>query len=379
MNNIRCQALDGLRGWAALSVVIYHAILAPMVFNRNVGEFLHQDIYSFDFKDLITRCVVAFFNGELAVIYFFILSGALLVRSLEIDSKRNGFFSSCLFFLPKRFFRIYPALFFTIALMFFSLAAMNLLAPEIFKHQDFESALKNIALIQTSYHGASWTLKAEVLAAPFILLYFMIKGKGKISLLTSSVLFAYSLYIFQYPTPEQTMSLFNLWFVYFCAGFLCWELTKTKFIKLIAKSYVIIILIISTMLVRQLTSMNSYNMLYIQVVLCCLVVSALFVTDSGSLFRFLTSRLSIFLGEISYSLYLINVLFMNLFMDVMNYFNFNTHNYLTYGAILFVLTIIPSIPLSIWMEKNIEIKYNNIAKRVFSFKKRLPADEAVIP
>lgn len=59
----RASELDGLRGWAALSVTAYHCVY--MAFADNVP----------DLKNIVTASL---FNGELAVLIFFVLSGDAL-------------------------------------------------------------------------------------------------------------------------------------------------------------------------------------------------------------------------------------------------------------------------------------------------------------
>ena len=85
---IRMKALDSLRGIAALVVVLHHIRL---MYSETPGWIKYSPLR-------------ALFSGESAVIVFFVLSGFVLYFAL--NSKNPGSFWS---FANKRFWRIYPA------------------------------------------------------------------------------------------------------------------------------------------------------------------------------------------------------------------------------------------------------------------------------
>ncbi len=103
----RNHQLDGLRGYAALAVVFFHSIffdptMAGRVLGRDFSELK-------DWYDLLAKLLLIIFNGQTAVVIFFILSGAVLFESLR--QREKGSISSVVGkFLIRRFFRIYPAL-----------------------------------------------------------------------------------------------------------------------------------------------------------------------------------------------------------------------------------------------------------------------------
>ena len=77
----RNNALDGVRGYAALAVGIYHSILC--LHNSNaVEQFLKTPLHDNpNLYHFVTKLLLVIFNGETAVILFFILSGAVLFAS----------------------------------------------------------------------------------------------------------------------------------------------------------------------------------------------------------------------------------------------------------------------------------------------------------
>lgn len=110
-NSRRYETLDALRGLAALSVVFHHVLLSsPLFCTASDGNLMHYKMIG-----LRTWLVFAmaytplhlFWDGHEAVIFFFVLSGFVLM----LPFKRNGpptYFS----FIVRRVFRIYiPYLF----------------------------------------------------------------------------------------------------------------------------------------------------------------------------------------------------------------------------------------------------------------------------
>lgn len=152
----RNHGIDGLRGFAAAAVVLFHTILAadPDLVRRVLAPPI-QDVAT---ADLPTKLALSLANGETAVAIFFVLSGAVLFDSLQ---RRPGAAS----FVVRRVFRICPAL---VAAILAGAAVMALQgrAPSL------ATLGGNLVLVDFSIIGPAWTLQAELVAVPFILVGF---------------------------------------------------------------------------------------------------------------------------------------------------------------------------------------------------------------
>lgn len=126
----RNYALDGVRGYAALVVVIYHSI---MNFDfQPLGHIFATPIQKLSgTNDIVMKILYTIFNGKLAVSFFFILSGVVLFQSLNKNSQR-GVFATIINFSIKRILRIYPALVCCILAFFLIFRALHFAYPGIF-------------------------------------------------------------------------------------------------------------------------------------------------------------------------------------------------------------------------------------------------------
>jgi peptidoglycan/LPS O-acetylase OafA/YrhL len=139
MNNHKIQSIHYLRGIAALMVVGFHfrAPLNALPYAPNLGN-------------------IVFGSGAFGVDLFFIISGFIIAMSTE----RN---SGILSFMSKRFFRIYPAFIFV-----FLIGSLT-----VYSNNSLSSLLRSGLLIHKDYNqispsfgynilGPAWTLTYEI-------------------------------------------------------------------------------------------------------------------------------------------------------------------------------------------------------------------------
>ena len=100
----RNEALDGLRGWLSVAVCIYHGILIPQ------GEAIYPIFFApiGETTSIFRKMVLQVVNGDLAVTVFFVMSGAVLFRSLQIQGEGRAALPLSIDFIIRRVFRIYP-------------------------------------------------------------------------------------------------------------------------------------------------------------------------------------------------------------------------------------------------------------------------------
>jgi peptidoglycan/LPS O-acetylase OafA/YrhL len=162
-NNQRAAGLDGLRGVAAVSVVFYHAtILCDLPLIQRV---LLPPLASVRAPDWLGRLVLSIFNGAMAVNIFFILSGLVLAASLKREPVFDVWMSAR--FVIRRVLRIYPAL--IVAIFVFGAASYVSLPQMSSAPYALVRLLRNALLLDYSVIGPTWTLQAEMLMVPVIL------------------------------------------------------------------------------------------------------------------------------------------------------------------------------------------------------------------
>lgn len=170
------RELESARGIAALIVAGSHARGMSVLID---GQSKHlQDIFresASASERLLGHVLILFTNGHAAVWFFFVLSGFVLAASLSQEGACNWKIVGN--FVLKRIARIYPAVFFAIAIFVVVYAATGLsLASGVFYEP--LSILRNLLLIDTSIDGVMWSTQLEVLATPLIFLSYWLWHKG---------------------------------------------------------------------------------------------------------------------------------------------------------------------------------------------------------
>jgi len=296
---VRNTALDGLRGVAATAVVFYHSILFQQM--SLVDRELVVPAQQLEgMSSLIAKVVLSVFNGHVAVILFFVLSGFVLGQSLDRMSGRP--LRLCLRFAVRRLFRIYPAVFAAIALFAAVAAAFGPLRglPAL----ELRAPLQNALLTKITWHGATWTLQAEVLAVPFLLIFHFIKrylGAAGLLLCLCYCLAAWDAPAVTFGLPNMPVALTPM-----CIGML----TASEPGRAIAARAVSVMPWIATAglfsLICFLPAGTKFAELAIAL-LCALLVGACHRSGSGAFARLIGSPVPAYLGKVSYSLYLVNV------------------------------------------------------------------------
>lgn len=356
------MSLDGIRGYAAIFVTIYHAILYFNV--TTVEKVLYVPIQNVDgWYDKMSKLFLILFNGETAVVLFFILSGVVLFESLH-KNEHMGVFLNSVIFAIKRIIRIYPTLIVCLIFFFLVMSTLSYFYPSEFAEFTFKQLYENVLLYKISMHGASWTIQVEVVAVPFIIIsFYLSRYFGAIALV---LFFVYSIFIVDNPImfPHLPVSTpITACLLYFAIGFLIpTALGKNVFQIIGSKGWYLIIILF--LIIRHISPHSSMSSLILQMVLGGLFIGFVYYGDDNRLNLFLKNRVSLYLGKVSYSFYLFNVVFLNIFCKILlTLYPQSTNHYLEFGIVASILTIITTIPISHLSEKYLErssIKFGNL-------------------
>jgi peptidoglycan/LPS O-acetylase OafA/YrhL len=156
--------LEALRGCAALSVAAFHCWQTKWTDESGqTVTFLSSCGGKGSAESLCTLSLNIAGNGLGAVILFFVLSGFVLSGSLhrgQSDATR---------FVTARLFRIYPAVFASVAIFAAFNWATRLASPQPY---DIVTMVRNALLLDVSIDGVMWSLQLEMIAIPILLIGF---------------------------------------------------------------------------------------------------------------------------------------------------------------------------------------------------------------
>lgn len=278
----RLLELDAMRGLAALAVVLYHY----------TGRF--QKLYGFD-----EALPYIFPHGRFGVYFFFIISGFVIFMTLE---RARGGVDFCV----SRFARLYPVYWVSVALTFFVMSYAELPGREV----DTTTALVNLTMIPHIFgyrlvDGVYWSLEVELLFYSAMLLIYLSGQLGAIKKIVFVwLIFSMVLFLVRDMLPTDSTALFVIKVVgglvnakyahLFSIGIVFYARKKQGWYKTTDLA----------LFSLSLFSCFVYNGIADMLIVAGFIgVFALFIV--GYL-RFLTSPVLVFLGSISYSLYLIH-------------------------------------------------------------------------
>ncbi|MDK9358407.1 acyltransferase family protein [Lelliottia wanjuensis] len=288
------KSLTGIRGIAAVYVVLYHT--------------------ASHFSDLNFIQ-----NGYISVDLFFILSGFIMTYTYHLRFSSNINVKDVYIFLNHRVSRVWPTyIFWTIfTVFFFKMFDLNL-----------KSIISNVLMIQNwgvapSIVGTGWSVSVELAVYfifPFLIYFFTKKEKSKnISTFICVFIIVYIAYT-KHPVVTGSQMKFNgpldivafdgagdlmRGFAGFTLGVISWGIfSEFKRISDFAAD------IISLFLVLILSiSLTSKGLDVISVAVFFILIPLIGAKEESFISKLLASKIVYFLGVISYSLYLCHALF----------------------------------------------------------------------
>lgn len=332
------KALDGLRGLAAVYVMIHHARLALTQSYQN-GLSLHAERYAWYDKFLVYFFSLFKFGHE-AVIVFFVLSG-FVIHLKQSDRNYNLENFKVLTYFKKRIIRIYPTLLVSfllcIILDYLSFIFTHISFQDIFSKYSTNSFVFNFFLIPDApiwgYNFPVWSLKHEWF---FYLLYplllWLSNKHVSFSLLVVIGLFAsYSLGIrIPYIGPATyTLMVWSL-------GCILASLFKNSN----AIKWLPCLLILGIIYPFINKSNQYYPLLDLTFGLIIMGTLSIIITNKAYILNSMLKKFA-WLGTFSYSIYLLHSPFLNLYQT----FILNYQHVLPYHLWFVLLSIMATIPI----------------------------------
>lgn len=352
---MRIEQLTFTRFLAAISIVVFHYGGKSFVFNNDYVGFLFR-------------------HADIGVSYFFILSGFVMILAYGEKPIIN-----ILDYLIYRFARIYPVYLLGISLV--------LLGQILTQNIDFTGFILNIFMIQAwfpnkalSFNSPGWSLSVELLFYSIFPLFFnSIYKKIKIEKI---VLFVFLLWVFSqlgfnfllsFDESYELLTLKNF-LIYnplmHINEFLIGNVAALFFKKELKEknqnfdfSIVAIILVVALILKFPI-GLNFHNGLLAIFFIPLLILISL---NNGLITKIFKNKFCVFLGEISFGIYILQcpVFLLISAYSVNKYFNID--NVTTVFFIRLFILIGLSIISYVYIEKPMQYKIQNI---YFSYKKR---------
>ncbi|WP_105430935.1 acyltransferase [Neorhizobium sp. T6_25] len=335
----RLPVLDGLRGWGAVFVVLYHVFSEGLPVTAASGQFL---------RHLLP------FNGPFAVLIFFAVSGI----SLSIGYLASNDNSILIASAASRYFRLaIPIL--TLCLAVHVVIELGLLAPADQRMApwgrilDFDTTLAHVVQfslfdvffnysLRWTYAGALWTMSIELFGSLLlfaILLTIARRPQGMVAIL----LIAYLI------MDRGATDAFRLSSLFLFGAVIAFAIQR-EWVQRIPEAVAVALLLIGGCAPAFLLSIaDKWNML-------AALALTLGCVASTPVNNVLSCRFSQMLGEISFPLYLVHGPVMLLIGEPLTRnFGFSEPLKLAIGVLVVVVSIVVALPM---------IAINNVAVRI---------------
>ena len=298
MTGHRIRSIDGLRGWAAVAVVLYHAMLHydPHLW-QNVIDPPVTELHG---SQVLAKIVLTLFSGEYAVTLFFLISGFVLQRSLHRYERLD--FQAAAQFLIKRAFRLMPSIFVSVTILYLLLVLGD---PLTNVNGDravpgFQTYLGNLFLLNTDLLAVTWTIRVEMIAAPFIFAFGL--AERSLGLIGAALAIIYSLYALQNPLLTGSIFMMHSALLPFSIGMLAGIPSKRPVIRhpTVSVAVCLVLFFLARFFVYPAQIVGIISQMFIGAALLYVISNC----PATAFSRFLNSAASQLLGRISYSFYL---------------------------------------------------------------------------
>jgi peptidoglycan/LPS O-acetylase OafA/YrhL len=309
-NAARLPELDTLRGLAALGVMLFHYTYNQPAINSH-----------FEFR-----------NGVTGVDLFFMISGFVITLSISKIARLRDF-------IVHRFSRLYPT--YWMCILITSLC--------IFIYDPATLSVRNILINMTMVQpyfgvedldGSYWTLLVELIFYVWVIFVYILKRIDRIEdagFITLITILAYhyfrNLYPEMYAFIQRILPIVN-YFPFFFSGIIFYHI---KFRKATFKRIIFLFVsLISALYLHDKGGRSMHLISYVQHGVTIVFYHAIFILLVLDKLKFIIKSYFIFLGNISYSLYLLHqYIGRNIIHSLVSYTHLNI-----YAAILITIVFI---------------------------------------
>lgn len=300
-------SLTALRGIAALLVAIFHFEMAAARFIPQAQSMFFEKCY-------------------LMVDLFFIMSGFIMMHVYSKDFLHRVEGRSLKNFLVARFARVYPLHLFSLLLLVIIVRWITDWGNPPIVFEQPSDILPNVFLLQSfgvmkiySWNIPSWSISAEAAAYLLFPLLVLALGKNKpvfVVVLTVLVLVAYYSIMFllprvnplhpEIPVPNNLNTTFDYGYIRGIAGFTAGMLVYLAYgVQAVRKAFSSDLVAVMIILAVGVSMHFSWNDGVTAMLFSALVLS--FTANNGAVARICKGKLLQFLGDISYSIYLMQI------------------------------------------------------------------------
>lgn len=334
MQNNRLEVLDSVRGLAALFVVLYHYTTR------------YYDLYKVE-KDY----QLSFTYGNYGVEVFFIISGFVIFLTL---SKTK----TSLDFVVNRIIRLFPTYWISVTLTFIIISLFPLPGREV----SILEYIINLSMIHlefgiNSVDGVYWTLLYELKFYLLMLLLYYFNQLKNINYLSLFILIA--IVLFNIFSLNETI-LFKILNKIFIFNYIHLFISGIMFYKIMQKDYSLLIFL--NLFIAYALAIVSQDE---NVIIIFSIIYFMFILLSLGKLNFLSQKSLIFLGSISYPLYLVH---QNIGYIILNFFSSNNISMLIGTFTAIIISVLISTVITHLFEKNI-ITYLKNRYKMYKIKK----------
>ena len=348
--NVRNESIDGLRGFLALGVFIHHAAIWHQYLQIRNWDSPKSNLFSH--------------FGQTSVAFFFMITAFLFISKL-LNSKNKKLDWNVLFI--SRFFRLVPMYLVSIAVLVIIVLVLSnwqikvgfgTLLKQIFYWSAFTIPdmpdINNCVYTNIINAGVVWSLPYEWLfyfSLPIISL-LIFRRTTSVFYLAASILFVYGYYKIKYIDPNHLLS--------FVGGAIAPFLIKYDSKKVQYNSSIFSVIVILCIVAIVVFFNNSGD--YICKLLLIIVFNLIVL--GNTVFGILKSSILKFLGEISYSTYLIH----GIILFIVMYFFFGLQEAANLSPIKYCIVIFITTPFVVWISF---ITYKTIEKPFMDYSKKI--------